>query len=35
VTAMTLPLRHPDVRSSTFMTRRAWWLLIGNLLVPG
>ena len=32
---MTLPLRHPDVRSSTFMTRRAWWLLIGNLLVPG
>ncbi|MWV50595.1 LytR family transcriptional regulator [Rathayibacter sp. VKM Ac-2803] len=32
---MTLPLRHPDVRSRSFMTRRAWWLLLGNFLVPG
>lgn len=32
---MTLPLRHPDVRSSSFMTRRAWWLLVVNFLVPG
>lgn len=35
MTAVSLPLRHPDVRSSTFMTRRAWWLLVGNFLVPG
>lgn len=35
MTAMTLPLRHPDVRSRAVMTRRAWWLLVGNFLVPG
>jgi LCP family protein required for cell wall assembly len=35
VTAVALPLRHPDVASRAFMTRRAWWLLIVNLLVPG
>lgn len=35
MTAIALPLRHPDVRSSSFMTRRAWWLLTGNFLIPG
>lgn len=29
------PLRHPDVSSPEFMTKRAWWLLAANLLVPG
>lgn len=29
------PLRHPDVRDPAVMSRRAWWLLGLNLLVPG
>ncbi len=29
------PIRHPDVASPTVMTRRAWWLVIGNFLLPG
>ena len=28
-------LRHPDSRSESMMTRRGWWLLILNLLIPG
>lgn len=29
------PIRYPDVASRTFMTRRAWWLVVLNLLIPG
>ena len=29
------PLRYPDLSSPEFMTRRAWWLLGANTLVPG
>jgi polyisoprenyl-teichoic acid--peptidoglycan teichoic acid transferase len=31
----TSPLRHPDTRDPEVMSRRAWWLLGLNLLVPG
>ncbi len=31
----TSPLRHPDTRDPAVMSRRAWWLLGLNLLVPG
>ena len=30
-----LPLRHPDATQPEFMTRRAWWLIGANLLIPG
>ena len=30
-----LPLRYPDDASSPTMTRRAWWLLLSNVLLPG
>lgn len=29
------PLRYPDVTSPDFMTRRAWWLIGANFLIPG
>ncbi|MEO6942978.1 MAG: LCP family protein [Terrimesophilobacter sp.] len=29
------PVRHPDVASPAMMTRRAWWLVVLNLLIPG
>ncbi|MCR2824022.1 LCP family protein [Microbacterium sp. zg.Y909] len=29
------PLRHPDATSPEVMTRRAWWLVALNFLVPG
>lgn len=29
------PLRHPDTRSEAFMTRRGWWLVVLNFLIPG
>ena len=29
------PLRHPDVSSARMMTRRAWWLVGLNILLPG
>ena len=29
------PLRHPDTRSRAFMSRRGWWLVVMNFLVPG
>ncbi|MER3388756.1 MAG: LCP family protein [Microcella sp.] len=32
---LTSPLRHPDLRDAALMTRRAWWLLGLNLLIPG
>lgn len=35
MTAVALPLRHPDAASRDVMTRRAWWLLVTNFLVPG
>lgn len=35
MSATTQPVRYPDVRSPGFMTKRAWWLVGINLLVPG
>lgn len=35
MSATTQPVRYPDVRSPDFMTKRAWWLVGINLLVPG
>lgn len=32
---LTSPLRHPDTRDPAVMSRRAWWLLGLNLLIPG
>ena len=29
------PLRHPDASSRALMTRRGWWLIALNFLVPG
>jgi len=29
------PLRYPDSRSRPVMTRRAWWLIVLNFLIPG
>ena len=29
------PIRFPDTGSRTVMTRRAWWLVVLNLLIPG
>ncbi|GAA3631835.1 hypothetical protein GCM10022200_13480 [Microbacterium awajiense] len=29
------PLRHPDARSPEMMTRRGWWLVVMNFLLPG
>ncbi len=29
------PMRHPDASSSAVMTRRGWWLVVLNFLVPG
>ena len=31
----TLPVRFPDVRSPAGMTRRAWWLIGLNVVIPG
>ncbi|MBC7402089.1 MAG: LytR family transcriptional regulator, partial [Microbacteriaceae bacterium] len=31
----TTPIRTPDQRSAPTMTKRAWWLVALNLLVPG
>lgn len=31
----TLPVRNPDLGSESFMTRRAWVLVVLNVLVPG
>jgi LCP family protein required for cell wall assembly len=31
----TRPLRHPDAASRQVMTRRGWWLVVLNFLVPG
>ncbi|WP_026378363.1 LCP family protein [Agromyces italicus] len=29
------PIRYPDVASRSLMTRRGWWLVVLNFLVPG
>ncbi|MDQ1083246.1 LCP family protein required for cell wall assembly [Microbacterium proteolyticum] len=29
------PLRHPDATSPEVMTRRGWWLVVLNFLIPG
>ncbi|MFJ6679900.1 LCP family protein [Microbacterium sp. NPDC091382] len=29
------PLRHPDVAAPSVMSRRAWWLVASNFLLPG
>ncbi|ASD24245.1 transcriptional regulator (plasmid) [Cryobacterium sp. LW097] len=29
------PIRHPDSSSRPLMTRRAWWLVVLNILLPG
>ena len=29
------PVRHPDKRSRPLMTKRAWWLVVLNILIPG
>ncbi len=29
------PIRYPDLSSRPVMTRRAWWLVVLNLLIPG
>ena len=31
----TSPVRNPDTRSPKLMTKRAWWLVVLNLLIPG
>ncbi|WP_317451769.1 hypothetical protein [Microbacterium sp. NIBRBAC000506063] len=31
----TRPLRNPDAASPAFMSRRAWWLVLMNVLIPG
>lgn len=33
--SVATPIRTPDVRSAPTMTKRAWWLIGLNLLVPG
>jgi len=33
--SVALPVRHPDLGSPTFMTRRAWALVLLNVLIPG
>ncbi|BDZ53775.1 LCP family protein [Agromyces marinus] len=29
------PIRYPDTRSRPLMTRRGWWLVVLNILIPG
>jgi LCP family protein required for cell wall assembly len=35
MTSLEQPLRFPDLASPKFMTRRAWWLVVVNVLFPG
>jgi len=35
MTALEQPLRFPDLASQKFMTRRAWWLIVLNVVFPG
>ena len=34
-TATASPMRYPDAGSRSLMTRRAWWLVVLNVLIPG
>lgn len=29
------PVRNPDLRNTSLMTRRGWWLVVLNILIPG
>ena len=29
------PIRYPNFGSRPFMTRRAWWLVVLNIFIPG
>ncbi|MGG7463964.1 LCP family protein [Plantibacter sp. YIM 135347] len=33
--APSKPIRYPDTRSREVMTKRAWWLVLLNVLIPG
>jgi len=33
--SLTSPIRNPDVRDPAVMRRRAWWLIVLSLLMPG
>lgn len=33
--SVATPVRNPDTRSLPVMTRRAWWLVVLNFLIPG
>jgi LCP family protein required for cell wall assembly len=33
--SLTSPIRNPDVRDPAVMSRRAWWLIMLSLLMPG
>jgi LCP family protein required for cell wall assembly len=35
MTLAASPIRYPDLASRTVMTRRAWWLVVLNFLIPG
>lgn len=35
MTTFATPLRHPDASSPHTMTRRGWWLVLMNVLLPG
>ncbi|MEV8214479.1 LCP family protein [Leifsonia sp. NPDC077715] len=35
MTTIATPLRHPDASSPHTMTRRGWWLVLMNVLLPG
>ena len=32
---LTSPIRNPDLRNPSVMTRRAWWLIVLSLIIPG
>lgn len=33
--SISQPIRYPDARSAPLMTRRGWWLVVLNVLIPG
>src|SRR5665647_1587742 len=35
MTSASSPIRHPDAGSAQVMTKRAWWLVVLNFVVPG
>ena len=32
---LTSPIRNPDLRNPSVMTRRAWWLIALTIIIPG